>query len=195
LGAGYKTLEETMKTLDCSDFETKSRGLMEKYFKKIKKASFRPIKGLQFDVENVSRFSEDDLKKALGGIKTNVVYIITSQKPWTEKQKAKYDRCKNVDKYAMPRDMTGNSCQKGKKKPCLYVGSSKTDVYKRLKEHIGNYDYKKLSALHLRQWWQDAALKISIYQFEDGIEDSMLQFIEDRVWENQKPLLGKKGPK
>jgi hypothetical protein len=46
-----------MKNLDCSAFETKSRKLMEKYFKKIENASFRPIKGLQFDVENVSYVS------------------------------------------------------------------------------------------------------------------------------------------
>jgi hypothetical protein len=189
-------MEEMMNENELKEIESFEKDLktfIGAYVKKIEQCKFRPKRCLHFDVKNVSQFKEDDLEKALGEIKNNAVYIITSQKPFEDSQKKAYMRCKD-DGFQMSRDMTEESCGKTDK-PCLYVGSSITNVNTRLKQHIGITDSKSVYALHLRQWWQDAALKIRVYQFKDDIKDYGLQFIEDYLWEKNKPLFGRKGSK
>ncbi|GHU69297.1 hypothetical protein FACS189450_01910 [Spirochaetia bacterium] len=181
-----------MKNLDCSGFNEDIRARMDEYFEKIRACSFCPQKGVQFDVEDVSKFLEEDLEKELGKIAKNAVYIISSKKSFEVEQRNAYDKCKE-DGFKMSRDMTGGE---NKNKPCcLYVGSSINDVYTRLKQHLGITESKATYALHLKHWWSDAALQITVYQFKDGIEDYALQFIEDSLWEENKPIFGRKGSK
>jgi len=80
----------------------------------------------------------------------------------------------------------------GKKKKCLYVGSS-IDLKKRLKEHLGFNDAKKTYALHLNKWYKPIEeVDVKIYRVAD---EERRQLLEDLLWEEYKPLLGKQGKK
>jgi hypothetical protein len=181
---------ELAEELECQKFMEEFEKTKLEYIEKIANYKFLPPRCLPFDVENVSAYSSQDLEKDLKGIKTNAVYIIASQKPLGEDQKKFYEQCKE-NGFCMSRDMDSGSSH-NEKAPCLYVGSSITDVNTRLKQHIGISDYKSIYALHLSKWWSDASLKITVYHFEK-IEDYGLQFIEDRLWEKYKPIFGRKG--
>ena len=73
---------------------------------------------------------------------------------------------------------------------CLYVGSSQ-DIRKRLKEHLGIID-KTTYALHLSVWWKNREISVELYEAKNEKE---MQLFEDLLWDEYKPLLGKKGRK
>jgi hypothetical protein len=75
---------------------------------------------------------------------------------------------------------------------CLYVGCCKDKTKTRMTHHLG-----KLSGtfgLHIDEW-QIKRETISIYAliFGENIADEYLSVIEDILWEEYKPLFGKKG--
>ncbi|GHT94408.1 hypothetical protein FACS1894141_1020 [Spirochaetia bacterium] len=183
-----------MKNPEYAGFEKDIRTHMKEYFKKINGRPFCLTNDAQIDVGNVSKFSKEELKKKLRGIKQNAVYIITSQESFEGKQRKAYNNCKK-NGFQMSRDMFKKHHENTNKPCCLYVGSSITDVNTRLKQHLGITESKTTYALHLKYWWKDATLQITVYQFNDDIEDYVLQFIEDCLWEENKPIFGRKGGK
>jgi hypothetical protein len=75
----------------------------------------------------------------------------------------------------------------------LYVGSSQ-DVKKRLREHLWQAHHLTY-ALHLGRWCKETegALCVSIQPILDGGEREVRQDLEDTVWQQLKPRLGKAG--
>lgn len=73
---------------------------------------------------------------------------------------------------------------------CLYVGSSKK-LRDRLKKHIG-ITSKSTYALHLNKWWKNKKIEIEIYEV---IDYANTQLYEDRLWQKNKPILGREGKK
>jgi hypothetical protein len=62
-----------------------------------------------------------------------------------------------------------------------------------MKAHFG-----KLSdtyGLHLEEWWGKTPIQLFILVFDDAIAGEYLSVIEDVLWEEYKPLFGKKGPR
>jgi len=78
---------------------------------------------------------------------------------------------------------------------CLYVGSSTTGITKRIKEHLG-FGHDSTYSLQLNKWAGgiDAQIILKVYEFS-GIEQSIVQLIEDGLHEKLSPTLGKRGSK
>jgi len=81
----------------------------------------------------------------------------------------------------------------------LYVGSKEKDIKKRMKEHLGlNTNNRSTYSLFIKDWWpNNVALTIKIWSLEKSIGETdryeALQIIEDLIWDDLKPLFGKKG--
>lgn len=71
----------------------------------------------------------------------------------------------------------------------LYVGSSTTDIEKRINQHIG-IGPKDTYALHLSHWFT-GNVKINIKVYD--VSNEVLQIIEDALSYDLAPAFGKKG--
>lgn len=72
----------------------------------------------------------------------------------------------------------------------LYVGSSTTGMKKRIKQHYG-YGYAGTYALHLKHWFENRNLKITIIEYD--VKPKVLQIIEDAISFDKRPAFGKTG--
>jgi hypothetical protein len=99
-------------------------------------------------------------------------------------------------KNCMPQVNAGHFAEPGKLHKygrCLYAGSCKEDIRGRMKHHLG-----KLSdtyGLHLEEWWKKNPIQIFFLVFADNITGEYLSLIEDALWDEYKPLFGKRGPR
>lgn len=80
----------------------------------------------------------------------------------------------------------------------LYVGSSTTDFVTRIKNHFGIMG-KRMYSLHLAKWDEDYDYEIILetYQLKTNIEGEILErfvveIVEQQIWEELKPMFGKK---
>lgn len=75
----------------------------------------------------------------------------------------------------------------------LYVGSS-SSLLARIKQHLG-YGPQRTYAMQLSLWLPDldAQLELSVWRFSPTTPKAVLQAIEDSLWAQQKPMLGRQG--
>jgi hypothetical protein len=74
----------------------------------------------------------------------------------------------------------------------LYVGRSQK-LRSRLKQHLGEEGHTTY-AMHLQRWATEFDIQASIsYMKFNGVEDLLVQAIEDGLWESLKPAFGRKG--
>ena len=78
---------------------------------------------------------------------------------------------------------------------CLYVGKCRGEnnsVRGRLKEHV-DVGARETSALRLVHWLPDECwpVRLRVVRFTE-LDDGLLEFMEDRLWERERPLLGRK---
>jgi Uri superfamily endonuclease len=106
------------------------------------------------------------------------------------------------DKYCISKKNQKNIDEKIKSKTeksgnVLYVGSKVKDLYSRLANHLGlNKNSRRTYSLYIKDWWTNegkTTFTIDVYVVKD-INQEQLQFIEDLIWEHEKPLFGKEGP-
>ena len=78
---------------------------------------------------------------------------------------------------------------------CFYVGSSQT-VAKRFAEHLG-YGSKKTYALQLLHWARPIGLRVKLTcaKYPNCTPYSVLQALEDTLWDNKAPMFGRQGRK
>jgi len=81
----------------------------------------------------------------------------------------------------------------------MYVGSSTTGLYKRIKQHIGD-GYEGTYALHLKYWFnkeENQIMKneyeIMIKEYDETVPREVIQLIEDSRSYDLKPAFGKLG--
>jgi hypothetical protein len=74
----------------------------------------------------------------------------------------------------------------------LYVGRSKA-LRSRIKQHLGA-EGRGIYSLHLQRWatGNNAEITISIMKF-NGVDNLLVQAIEDGLWASLKPAFGRKG--
>lgn len=77
----------------------------------------------------------------------------------------------------------------------LYVGGSK-NVVLRTKDHLG-YGSRTTYTMQLAYWAHDLAMNIEFYcmRFNGDVNLRALQALEDGLWEELKPMLGRQGAK
>jgi hypothetical protein len=90
---------------------------------------------------------------------------------------------KNIDR-ALPRINAPSST--------LYVGSSRTNLVSRIKQHLGFTESKRTYALHMIHVVPDLYFKVTVLQFRK-IRPSLLQIYEDSLHEALKPMFGRRG--
>ena len=78
---------------------------------------------------------------------------------------------------------------------CLYVGSSQS-VAKRLEDHLG-YGAPGTYALQLRHWAGPLSLRLEFVcaKYPDATLYSVVQALEDALWEGRTPMFGRQGRK
>jgi hypothetical protein len=132
----------------------------------------KPIKEFALDINDISTL--DSIK--------NAIYIIEELNG--NKQKT-FEHLKN---YKSKKE---RACPKlNKPSKIMYVGSSTTNLKKRIKEHIGDGS-KRTYSLQLKHWFKgEYKITIKIY---DDISRNVLQLVEDNLSCQLKPAFGKQG--
>ncbi len=127
------------------------------------------------------------------------IYIITAEK-FTLKQKFVSDKFKRLKETYGAKNY---HCSKinyrtinNKNNEVLYVGSKENKLYDRLSQHLGiiKNSGRSTYSLYLKDWWEDhSSLTITIWNLTNAVTSDVLQIIEDSIWEELRPLFGKKG--
>ena len=116
----------------------------------------------------------------LDGIKT-AVYVI---------EQTSGDIEKSFVDFSTFKDKKERKCAKlNSPSHTMYVGSSSTNIKKRIAEHEGD-GHKETYALHLRHWFK-GQYKIIVKEY--NVAKEVLQIIEDDLSEQLKPAFGKQG--
>lgn len=78
---------------------------------------------------------------------------------------------------------------------CFYVGSSQS-VAKRLTEHLG-YGARKTYALQFIHWARPLSLHLEFVcaKYPETTTSTVVQTLEDTLWETKKPMFGRQGRK
>lgn len=78
----------------------------------------------------------------------------------------------------------------------LYVGSSQS-FPSRFSQHLGRTGGTKTYSMRLAQWASEvsATIEVSIWTFESGIGQAVLELYEQALWDLKQPLLGKRSGK
>ena len=76
---------------------------------------------------------------------------------------------------------------------CLYVGSSQS-IAKRLSEHLG-YGAPSTYALQLSHWARRLSLRLDFCcaRYAETTPYSVVQTLEDALWESKAPMFGRRG--
>ncbi len=78
----------------------------------------------------------------------------------------------------------------------LYVGSSRS-LETRIMQHLGHKN-KTVYSMQLKHWLKVDSIKslrINVWKFSDQTNQTVLQAIEDFLWDRLQPMLGKQGGK
>jgi hypothetical protein len=86
-------------------------------------------------------------------------------------------------------------CRLNSARHCLYVGRSDV-LHTRVWQHLG-YGHEKTYALQLSHWAHSLHLHLELRcaQYPLDTEDDVLQAIEDQLWDEKKPMFGRRGPR
>ncbi|MDR1232140.1 MAG: hypothetical protein LBK61_12175 [Spirochaetaceae bacterium] len=169
------------------------------------KEKYEKIQGLDFfsdimaericTVESLSGCTKAGLEKEIGDRARNAVYVILAKQERFPFRKDTLEGVYKKDGFSMSRINGQNEWATAEGYYCLYAGSSKGSVVERLVQHLGIAgDNHKVYALHMAQWWPEAAVRIDVRQFR-GEAEPYLQEIEDMLWDYYQPIFGRKGPK
>jgi hypothetical protein len=147
------------------------------------------------NVKSLSGCTEAGLKKEIGDRTKNAVYVILTKQARFPLQKDTLESVYKKSGFSMSKINKKHEWKPEEGYYCLYVGSSKGNVVKRLVQHLGIAgDNSKVYALHMARWWPEAAVRIEVRQFK-GEAEPYLQEIENMLWDYYQPIFGKRGPK
>lgn len=78
----------------------------------------------------------------------------------------------------------------------LYVGSSKSFA-SRFSQHLGRTGSPGTYSMRLANWATeiDASISVSVWTFDTGISQAVLELYEQALWDLRQPLLGKRSGK
>jgi hypothetical protein len=182
----------------------------------IKNKALNYLKNLENSLNNVEIINEIEITFEFKEIKTkeNADKILEKIKDFQKSMDSKNNiyvfqlENSSLDKLKILKSYLEKAKIKDKGKVCysrilktknpksIYVGSSSTDIKSRLNNHFG-HGYKGTYSLHLSKWLphEDEKIKLKILKLSKEINLDLLQLIEDFYWEENLPILGKKGGK
>jgi hypothetical protein len=77
----------------------------------------------------------------------------------------------------------------------LYVGRSEK-LHSRMKEHFG-HGSKSTYSLQMIHWSESLELQLELHcaRYREDIHDLVLQSLEDQLWDDLRPMFGRRGPR
>lgn len=72
---------------------------------------------------------------------------------------------------------------------CLYVGSKRENIASRIKQHLG-YGTARTYSLDLKYWFPPK-IDILIEVYSVILDNDLLVALEQKIWENSRPMFGK----
>ena len=140
----------------------------------------------------INTSNESENIKVLKTVKNNIpmIYIIRTNETINIEEIEAAKKKLKADGFGMFRINCTKIYNNSNQSKCLYVGSSKK-LRDRLKQHIV-ITSKSTYALHLSEWWKNKEIEIEIYEVVDF---NNMQLYEDRLWQKNKPILGREGKK
>ena len=154
-------------------------------------------------IDDIDDYKTKDFENDFNTIGNNIIYIISTNKlPFTyDEVNEKFSDLKNEYKkknldYHISKINDKKIWENKRDIFCLYVGSKRDNAKSRFKQHIGLDDLKSRStySLWLKDWCpNNIKIHIAIYEFSPKINSESLQIIEDILWDEYEPLLGKRG--
>lgn len=126
---------------------------------------------------------------------TDFIYIFEVQSSDVSQNKEIFEA------FCSSRNSQNSEEFKGKKDFCrpihsdskyLYVGRSK-HLRSRLKQHL-NAGSEGIFAMHMLRWCSDINVDIKIYYYKfDNLKNLLVQALEDGLWNELSPMLGRRG--
>ncbi|HYJ84363.1 MAG TPA: hypothetical protein VEW26_16150 [Allosphingosinicella sp.] len=97
---------------------------------------------------------------------------------------------------ATPRETSLSNCRLNhpEEADALYVGTSRTSLRKRISEHLGRTGSRATAALRLRDWaaGSTATVNFTAWVFQPELTPIELEALEQQLWDELHPLLGKR---
>ncbi|RAV28048.1 hypothetical protein [Sinomicrobium soli] len=188
--------------INLKEIKTKSLSFIKTLNDKISNSSLEHFQTIVF---SSSEFRD---KNTLGGpvkkIKQNeypLIYIISIPDDKARKELIRKFKCfresndlktKNVDRVNLSRFNRENINSN-----TIYVGSSTTDFVTRIKNHLGIMGTRVYS-LHLCKWDEGFNYNVNIETYEikttnnEKLERFAVEIIEQQIWDELRPVFGKK---
>lgn len=166
--------------------------LLEKELHKLQKLKhefigYSQIKNLTFNLQNLNN---TNLNLDLKGTVLYIIKFDLNNKINLGSIKELYKTNKQIKQMALPRINNNHWLNQNN---YLYIGTSK-NINKRLQEHLGINGSNKTYALHLSKWVSELTIDVEVYEFANN-KDEDVQLFEDLLWEEYKPLFGRRGRK
>jgi hypothetical protein len=126
----------------------------------------------------------------MDGIYLYAIFLVTPNYEIDDLKEA-FLRAKNAKKN----DRAYARLNRNNTSKCFYVGSSR-DLLTRLKQHLG-YGPKGTFALQLAHWANPFELELELQcaKYHPGLATGIYQILEDTLWEDMRPMFGRKGMK
>lgn len=154
-------------------------------------------------IDDPKSYNMDKFLNDFQGIENDYALYVFSSKEFSishDEIKMQFNELKSKrNPYHISKINETNFWRKRNDEFILYVGSKEKDIKKRMKEHLGlNTNNRSTYSLFIKDWWpKNVALTIKIWSLEKSIGETdryeALQIIEDLIWDDLKPLFGKKG--
>jgi len=178
----------------------------KEFVKVINDGKTKEIKSLQAIAKALENLNLPNIKK-FSFRKTDIsdnkkISDLIKKKNFSNKGKWIYVFCANINLSKLLSEFK-NKKEKGNKAfsrantnvdnpNCVYVGSSNDKLAKRMAEHFGKVN-DSTYAIRFNEWLPNNE-EITCFYFEvETDSQDVLQHLENGVWENLKPILGKKG--
>jgi len=169
-------------------------------YKKAKSVKFPQAKIIK--IENIEKYDLEMFNHDFQKLENDYsIYVITSSE-----FKMNHDQVKDTFQNLKDKSKTYHVSKINEEvfwKPVndefiIYVGSKEHNIKKRMKEHLGLNNNRSTYSLFLKDWWPtNTVITVKIWSMEKLLKHDdkyeMLQILEDLIWEEYKPIFGKKG--
>lgn len=156
---------------------------------------FEPQQPAIFNIDSSILFDKskvDEILMKFAAIKDACIYrILISDKKYCPIIRDSFEAFQIANKPKEKGDKRHVSRLMEKESKCLYVGSKRKDIKARIKQHLG-YGNARTYSLDLKFWFPPK-IEILIEVYSVSLGNELLVALEQSMWENSKPMFGKKG--
>lgn len=124
----------------------------------------------------------------------SVIYVFSYDVPVPQDLANILRNAANIELQKIRKERAFPKCNDHRESRCLYVGHSHS-VESRLRDHFG-FGSASTSSLHLKHWEGHPHTTLTFTAYRLAAHDKLLaQLLEEYLWDELRPLLGKRGGK